>query len=379
MALIVRGIGLAVLLASCATPARSLDPVTPPPPGPSPRLATLAFADPDVPAPAGGDRLEAVAASELGFVAVGVHDRHGLDDALIWFSDDGLSWQPVGDEQLLEGGSLIDVAAGADGFVAVGTDRVRDVEPDGLILTSPDGRHWRRAEAPLAFAYVLWVATGGHGWLAGGAEADSDPDGLVWQSGDGDSWGRQLVPDLLGPNAGVEMAPDGDGWVAYGAKGDDGPLAALWSSPDLRSWTREPVELQAGDGIARAIIAFAATARARLAVGQFSFGSCGAGASCPGEVRAWRSGAGEGWRVLPRDAWPFGGDLAVTASGDDLVIAHSGGIAASTDGWHWLELGQPDAAGGEIRDVAVRDGVVVVVGERSAGADVFPYLAAASP
>lgn len=341
-------------------------------------LGGLAYSEPEVPAFVAGDRLEAVAASELGFVAVGVHDEHALDDALIWFSADGLRWELVGDAPLLLGGSLVDVAAGPDGFVAVGTDRVRDAEPDGLILTSPDGRHWRRADAPLVFADVLWVAAGADGWLAGGAEADNDPAGLLWRSGDGATWRRQLVRDVIGPNAGVQMAPDGDRWVAFGAEGDNGPLAAIWSSADLASWQREPVELQAGDAIARAVLAYAATSRARLAVGQF--GSCGgAGGSCPGELRAWRSGTGEGWRILPRDVWPFGGDLAVTASGDDLVVAHSGGIAVSTDGWHWSEAARPDAAGGASRDLAVRGGTVVVVGESFAGAGVFPYLAAASP
>jgi hypothetical protein len=126
------------------------------------------------------------------------------------------------------------------------------------------------------------------------------------------------------------------------------------------------------------VTAFAATPGARLAIGQFG-SSCGLGGSCPGELRAWRSQAREGWRLLPRDVWPFFGDVAVVASGQDLVLAHSGGIAASTDGWRWLELAAADPVGGAVRDVAVRDGTVVLVGERFAGVDVLPYLAAASP
>ncbi len=171
---------------------------------------------------------------------------------------------------------------------------------------------------------------------------------------------------------------DGDRWVAFGAVGESGPIGAIWSSPDLATWTRDDVEAQAGDMVAKVVTAFAATPGARLAIGQFG-SSCGLGGSCPGELRAWRSQAGEGWRLLPRDVWPFFGDVAVAASGRDLVLAHPGGIAASTDGWRWLELAPADPAGGAVRDIAVRDGTVVLVGERFAGADVFPYLAAASP
>jgi hypothetical protein len=142
--------------------------------------------------------------------------------AAMWWSADGIRWERV---SLPEGadptGYVQDIAAGPDGYVAVGLTADR-----GAIWTSLDGRTWSAADpkaADLLPGIINGVARSGDGWIAVG-RIDSRPthDGGIWTSRDLEHWRR--LPDAL-PLAGddeVELyrpVPFAGGVIVVGGQG----------------------------------------------------------------------------------------------------------------------------------------------------------------
>ncbi len=114
------------------------------------------------------ERVAAVAASEAGFVAVGVAEAIGRAQGQIYFSGDGVEWDRVGVPGTLEGVSLLDVAAGPGGFVAIGDvagDPFLASETGIVLFHSPDGRRWERV--PDVPGLVAGLASGIGGGTSG--------------------------------------------------------------------------------------------------------------------------------------------------------------------------------------------------------------------
>ena len=101
---------------------------------------------------------QALAAGESGLVAVGADGALLEENAAVWTSPDGKSWERVADADGVFGGPpressgpgdtfpslqfIRGVVAGGPGFVAVGEDQSQDVQ--AAVWTSPDGQSWSR-------------------------------------------------------------------------------------------------------------------------------------------------------------------------------------------------------------------------------------------
>ncbi len=115
-----------------------------------------------------------LADGEAGLVAVGSDGSDTGSWAAVWTSADGTDWERVPhDPQVLGAGegtyeSMTDVAAGADGFVAVGTDGT-----NAIVWFSPDGVTWERIPYdPEVFGNtsMTTVIAWGNGYLAAGPD-----------------------------------------------------------------------------------------------------------------------------------------------------------------------------------------------------------------
>jgi hypothetical protein len=171
---------------------------------------------PDAEAFTGGGAIKAVARTEGGLVAVGVGDA--------WTSRDGLAWSK---QRVTSIGKLIDVAAGPDGPVAVGTDLVLDTNYAAAWARRDDGR-WRRrpreTEA-LGTGVITSVTRWGDGLVAMG-----DPTRL-WLAPDGVTWvSVPIAGNVLRGAIVREVLPLGDGLVVVGSMSLT-PMVWVWSPP----------------------------------------------------------------------------------------------------------------------------------------------------
>jgi hypothetical protein len=123
---------------------------------------------------------------------------------VLWSSEDGVSWATVGDVAGI--GWLSDVAAGPDGFVAIGGADLTDA---GGIWFSADSRVWEAAEAkgfrdaqrssPEVTKSSIAAASSGYVAVAGEAGCAVGPcpgaRAVIWSSPDGRSWSRMPSDD----------------------------------------------------------------------------------------------------------------------------------------------------------------------------------------
>lgn len=356
-------------------PAEAETPVTAPTPA-APLLNWMRVPDQEAFADAA---ILAVTAGGPGFVAVGVaaeepprvDDRDFHFDAAVWVSTDGVTWDRIDDPSFtgradvcgsLDGyQSMVDVAAGPLGIIAVGRDGCNSavwISQDGRTWTEVIDDEWR--SNPVA---VQGIAAGGPGWVAVGS--DVNVDGVVWVSTDGMDWTAVQDDDLLATGVGrVEIygvTAGGPGLVAVGKIGfeDAGARSAIWVSTDGLDWERLPDGTIGGKGLFRIehdpksgrLIAFSRP-----------------GAGEPGYV-SWTSSDGINW--IPSASLSPSAGSGVAWNGDRLVAGGGGrerGIFlwASTDGGTtWAEIGRDDPAFGIshlVRDVVSVGSRVVVVG-----------------
>ena len=185
----------------------------------------------------GGGAFADVAAGPDGYVAVG-QDADGW--AAFWYSSDCRHWVRAS-----ANGSSVDevtaVTTWGTGYAALGLGGV-------ATWISPDGRIWRQATAgPLmriaedgsAQAWAADIAAAGGGLVAVGYDdpyqfghPDVSSPHAIWTSADGTDW--QLIRALDGSTAGFWYGLDavmaaGPGYVAVG-EADEG--LPIWSSPD---------------------------------------------------------------------------------------------------------------------------------------------------
>lgn len=324
-------------------------PVTPPP-GEAPVFAATEVV-PVEGIPAGNGTLSAVATGPGGVVAVGRLGLHlPVSPPIVVLSQDGRSWERVGPEQ---GFDLVDVAASADAFVAVGSR----VPPEGqavrsAFLVSPDGRTWEALDGAAyggAEAYVAQVAAGPGGFRATGNLA-SDGRRVSWTSADGRSWTVDADPIWL-----AAAAPEV--WVE--ARGAEVRITRDGAEPG--PWTR--LEEPRGDETILHFDAIVIGRAGMLVVGAVGTG-CGPFGSCASRQRGWWSEDGVEWRILPIGDPGWSGErvnaLSATADGT-IVTAANFGPLATHDGWRWTALLPQGVLGGTVYDMAaINDGLVLV-------------------
>jgi hypothetical protein len=159
-------------------------------------------------------------------------------------------WKRVVDQESLADSKMVAVAAGSNGFVAVGT-RTDDYDAEPSIAwTSSDGRAWARSA--YNFGQDLPVVDGiiwdGGQFVAFGSLLEP----LVWVSPDGQSW--EAAGEI--PNQGLidkfhVTTLDGELYAVGGWFGDDAPdpfgVLRTWTSADGLTWqpvaTVTPTEL----------------------------------------------------------------------------------------------------------------------------------------
>lgn len=204
-----------------------------------------------------GDEIRTVAGSSLGFVAAG---------SAIWFSPDGTHWTGAAVPPV-EG--IVDVAAGPEGFVAVGSLPEPTPMFGGLVSTanavlySPDGRTWTvaatltgtlGAEGECRVAANTTVH-GPHGFLIAGDCVPEDATvahSSMWTSEDGLGWEQVPYDDAaFGEPAYIaSTAADDHGYLAAGwALTETGTIATVWSSDDGIAWIRIEIPDTDGAGI----------------------------------------------------------------------------------------------------------------------------------
>lgn len=246
-----------------------------------------------------------------GLVAVGSVRDGPSRNAAVWSSLDGMTWERLGAETLSTevDESMIDIAAGPSGYVAVGRSGAIDSEQSvGAVWYSADLESWRRAEFDAEGDNpdgLRGVAFGDGRYVTVGAG--------LWMSTNGSDWDEASIPDVQGLNT---VRHTDVGFVALGVA-PDGSVVVL-SSPDGEVWTQSAQdELPEGAALLRDVTDIGDRL---LAVG---FGSSASGQQ--GFV-VWESPDGVAWtRVsLPDDVAEFGTPIAITAGGPGVVIVGSG-------------------------------------------------------
>ena len=307
----------------------------------------------------GSERVVAVASAGDAFVAVGYEERGPERDGIVWFSEDAIAWSRVGVPQAFEQVELIDVAADAGGYVAVGTASGDGFpRPQTVMYRSDDGRHWERLEAPAGAVdtYAHAVAAGPTGFVVTASGSQQAP--AVWTSADGRSWLPVPMEELADAARGL-VDPQGTagGWVALGSNVD---VPLLLRSEDGRGWAGTLID---GSGDAHAY---------RVRTGPWGHlvlgdeADCGGFSSCPAQSVAWWSADGTTWGRMPAEipALTHGGMVLATDPMRGIVALD--GIAAwsSVDGWDWAELPAPGDGSSLISDAIIQGNAIVAVGER---------------
>lgn len=241
------------------------------------------------------------------------------EQAAVWTSEDGSSWQRVLHDPAVFGvnGRLGDVVAAAAGYVIVG-----DADGVPAIWTSQDALTWTRVQAPPEAALLARLISTGQVIVAQGSVAGRDlNDRGIWVSPDGESWTH--VDEVAWSNP-PSMAA-GPSFVILGE-------AREWLDRDQFTYTCEPLVWTSLDGLE--------WERHRPTGDLFAGETC-----LPGMVMtwfnesliavaagsAWTSTDGVDWVMLPESLGAFGGGV-VTLDGETRPEAEVGGLASSSNG-----------------------------------------------
>jgi len=263
--------------------------------------------------------------------------------AVVWHSPDGRRWTPVGQVRTDGYKRLERLAGSPDGLAAL----VDAGKGKKAVLTSADGRSWRRV-GEVTGAEVAGLAAVGGGAVVAGRRG---PDPYLATSGG--EVRLASVPGAIRPERAVHALAAGPRLVAVGSA--NGRIAA-WTSADGRNWTRGSMP-ESDPQPRRRLTDVVHGPAGWLAVGR-------SGEDVPVIVV---SGDGAVWTKGPAPA----------GKGHPLAAAHGPGgyVAVGRDGrwaaaWHSADLkGWKRGSGmgeGRMHDVAVASGGYVAVGARSA-------------
>lgn len=279
-----------------------------------------------------------VAAGGGTFVAVGA----ASGDAGIWVGADGRTWKATGSPQVLGGSRrqvLGDVTSGRRGWLAVGSTMTDASSTAPLLVTSDDGRDWRRVPitGPLApaaehdFLAPHAVASGPSGYvLAGEDRGPSTTVPVLWFSSDLKRYTRAArLPAGGGGVRLYDVSATSSGYVAVGGMGTaERETGVVWVSADGVNWVARKPVLPPGAtsaGLRHVVLhggTVVAVGTATTGDGQRAFG-------------AVSDDNGSTWEFswLPADRAAAVRDLAATAAG--VVAVGWQGAAGERDSMAW--------------------------------------------
>ncbi|MEU0565927.1 hypothetical protein ABZ297_11115 [Nonomuraea sp. NPDC005983] len=269
------------------------------------------------------------------------------------------------------------LAAHEGRYVAVGS-----ASGDAGIWTSLNWQTWTSISLGGAHQQTLDdVAYGRRGWLAvGGTQTDtSATEPLIVSSQDGRAWKR--VPgtgDLARPQdhpylAAHAVAADDKGYVLVGEdRSPSGTAAALWFTPDLRAFTRSKKLPQGGSDVHLHDVT--ATSSGFVAVGGAGHGDQESGV-------VWFSEDGVNWKarkhVTPPDATSAGfrqiaayqGKLVAIGTAQTSGTHRAFAAVSDDDGVTWRTSWLPTGQAAAVFDLAAADDGLVAVGWNGTSAD----------
>ena len=185
-----------------------------------------------------------VAWGPAGYVVVSSRIEGGSPADVAWWSPDGRTWTRITKIDGATHPALGAVAAGAGGFVAVGTDGSRPTA-----WRSTDGRTWHRPATTGAVPQpdrARMRYANGRFLVPTGRE--------VWSSADGRSWAKARVPGQGNGVFDVAAGPGG-GFVAVGrSPAGEQPGEVATADAELRAWTRLPEDPVFSTALAIAIL-----------------------------------------------------------------------------------------------------------------------------
>ncbi|WP_433142348.1 sialidase family protein [Actinomadura nitritigenes] len=270
-------------------------------------------------------------------------------EAAAWVSGDGKTWtraQGAGAAFSRPGGQrLLSVAAGRQGWLAVGFDRAAPHQP--LVVTSSDGSGWQAADGADAFRpgrdqlATYATAAGPAGYVIVGEDGAS---AATWFSADLKTWERGRGVG----NSGLNALPNSDRWLRSVAAGGFGFAAAgglrdpaakaatadrpaVWTSQDGKQWTLKQLPLPSGttDG---SLTQVGAQGNTIVAAGE---GRTPSGTVALGYVSA---DGGRTWKAVQLPS-PGGAKAvrvtALAATGAGFSAAGTAGDAGSADVVAW--------------------------------------------
>jgi len=299
------------------------------------------------------ERVLAVIATDIGFVAVGYREIDAIRDGTIWWSADGETWE-ISDAALLDGVELVDVSPAPGGLVALGVDSAGD-RPQALLFHSTDGRAWERLAAPAGGVDTYPSSLAGDDAAVLASGIDVDGGAVVWRSVGGRSFERLPVAGVASRAVLTPRVVAG-GYVALGSAGEP-PI--LLRSTDGTSWTSAPID-GAPDvrGTGLVVGRWGLVAQGTWAPG------CISTAPCAGQSIAWWSEDGTGWGRLPAEGSPVsnGASIVVPAGEHGLLAIDGANAWSSPDGWGWRSLPEPGDGSIVIDNAVVRGDTIVAVG-----------------
>ena len=305
-----------------------------------------------------------VAAGREGFVALGSQpgDTYVYRPQTPLTSSDGATWQAA-DPAVFGGADLVGVVYGPTGWLAVANVEGPD-QSQIWLWNSPDGLQWTRLGAieQLRNTYVTQlVASDGRYLLLANGSGRSSSDTSMWASADSVTWTEVLDPLATSQLDWRRLIGVPEGFYTWnGYAGNDAVAAPAAFSVDGETWTAMPTGSPGGPGLQLASLGgriLAIDADPRTLATRVWF------ASMVGDGLIWsRETDAEVvfddavvTQLVSRDAGAF-------AFGWDRSTAEP--LVWPIDGIRWLRATLPGTFGGFPQFAAAGPGGVVMVGHR---------------